>query len=79
MIKDDWYMMEDQIERKTFAIDVLEKKIMSNKEEYERELTGYKKETELIIEGKNAMIKKLEESKEELQTALEMNRLKCEK
>lgn len=66
MIKDDWYMMEDQIERKTFAIDVLEKKIMSNKEEYERELTGYKKETELIIEGKNEMIKKLEESKEEL-------------
>ena len=66
MIKDDWYMMEDQIERKTFAIDVLEKKIMSNKEEYERELTGYKKETELIIEGKNETIKKLEESKEQL-------------
>lgn len=59
-------MMEDQIERKTFAIDVLEKKIISNKEEYERELTGYKKETELIIEGKNEKIKKLEESKEQL-------------
>jgi hypothetical protein len=72
-------MMEDQIERKTFAIDVLEKKIMSNKEEYERELAEYKKETEVIIEGKNEMIKKLEESKEELQTALEMSRQKCEK
>ncbi len=45
MIKEDWYMMEDQIERKTFAIDILDKKIMSNKEEYEKGVSEYKRET----------------------------------
>ncbi len=38
-------MMEDKIERKTFAIDVLDKKIMSNKEEYDKELSEYRRET----------------------------------
>lgn len=38
MIGEDWHMMEEEIERKGFAVEVLERKMGANREEYERVL-----------------------------------------